>query len=81
MRGSFQTLLCQTLLQSLFIVVHTHGGSTAITAQLVQEAFSEQTKQLLSDFSLLSVVNLVRDARGAEQCQFNLARHFLCGYR
>ena len=55
MRGSFQTLLCQTLLQSLFVVVHTYGGSTAITAQLVQESFNEQTQQLLSDFSLLSV--------------------------
>jgi hypothetical protein len=55
MRGSLQTLLCQTLLQSLFVVVNTHGGSTAINAQLVQESFNEQTQQLLSDFSLLSV--------------------------
>jgi hypothetical protein len=54
-RGSLQTVLSASLLQDLFIVVHTNGGSTAMAAQLMQDSFGKHTQQLLNDFSQLSV--------------------------
>ncbi len=54
-RGSLQTVLSESLLQGLFIVVHTNGGSTAMAAQLMQDSFGKHTQQLPNDFSQLSV--------------------------
>jgi hypothetical protein len=54
-RGSLQTVLSESLLQGLFIVVHTNGGSTAMAAQLMQDSFGKHTQQLLNDLSQLSV--------------------------
>ena len=54
-RGSLRTVLSESLLQGLFIVVHTNGGSSAIAAQLIQDSFGKQTQQLLNDFSQLSI--------------------------
>jgi hypothetical protein len=50
-RGSLQTVLSESLLQVLFIVVHTNGGSTAMAAQLMRIPLASKLSSCLTSLA------------------------------